>query len=80
MHAVEGASWEGALTWSNLAAVGLQQLHREGAVLGLRLEAEAGVLVQQDVRVGIVHRVAELLGAARRLVLVQLQQLLRSAW
>ena len=79
MNAVKGAAWEVALTWRHLAAVGLQELDAEGAVLGLGLKAEAGVLVQQDVRIGVVHRVAELLGAARRLVLVQLQQLLRSA-
>jgi hypothetical protein len=35
--------------------------------------------VEQHMRVGVVHRVAELLRAARALVLVQLQQLLRRA-
>ena len=34
--------------------------------------------MQQHVRVRIVHRVREVLGAARRLVFVQLQQLLRA--
>jgi len=45
------------LTWSDFTAVWLEELHSEGAVLLLRLKAEAGVLVQQHMRICIVYRV-----------------------
>lgn len=66
----------------DLGAVGVEQLHGERAVAAVsaaaaRLEAEAVVVVQQHVRVGVVHRVRKVRRVARRLVPVQLRQLLR---
>ena len=67
-----------ARTWRNLGTVGVEQLHAERAVGGARLQAEAGIVVQQHMRVGRVDRIRKCARRARALVAPQLQQLLRS--
>ncbi len=66
-------------TCSDFGAVGVEQLDGECAVSLARLKAEARVIMQQHMRVGVVDRVAEVRRVARALVLIQVQQLLRQS-